>query len=108
MFAHKVRGPLGALADGWKDVEPPVNLIDFVNGFRHRLYTAGMLAKTNLASSQEKMKSWYDRHAELRTFSQGDQVLALFPVISSQFQAVCRPLYGCKEGVRAKVHYCNS
>lgn len=28
VFAHKVRGPLGALADNWKDVEPHVNLID--------------------------------------------------------------------------------
>lgn len=27
VFVHKVRGPLGTLADSWKDVEPPVNLI---------------------------------------------------------------------------------
>ncbi len=82
VFAHKVCGPLGALADNWKNVEPPVNLIDFVNGFRHRLFTAGMLAKEKLELSQEKIKSWYDRSAERRTFSPGDQVLALFPVVS--------------------------
>ncbi len=64
-----------------------VNLIDFVNGFRRCLFTAGMLAKEKLELSQEKMKSWYDRSAERRTFSPGDQVLALFPVVSSPFQA---------------------
>ncbi len=78
VFAHNVRGPLGALADSWKNVEPPVNLIDFVNGFRHCLFTAGMLAKEKLELSQEKMKSYYDRSAKRRTFSPGDQVLALF------------------------------
>lgn len=87
VFAHKVRGLLAALADSWKDGDPPKNLIDFVNGFRHCLYTAGELAKQQLALSQEKMKSWYDRHAERRTFSLGDQVLALFPVVCSPIQA---------------------
>lgn len=87
VFAHKVRGPLGALADNWKNVEPPVNLIDFANGFRRRLFTAVMLAKEKLELSQEKMNSWYDRSVERRTFSLGDQVLALFPVASSPFQA---------------------
>ncbi len=87
VFAHKVCGQLGALADNWKNVEPPVNLIDFVNGFRHHLFTAGTLVKEKLPLSQEKMKSWYDRSAERCMFSPGDQVLALFPVVSSPFQA---------------------
>lgn len=87
VFSHTVRGPLAALADHWRETEPPKNLIDFVNGFRHRLYTAGNLAKEKLTSTQVKMKSWYDRNTERRVFNPGDQVLALFPIIQSPFQA---------------------
>ena len=67
--------------------DPPTNLIDYVNGFKHRLYTAGELAKQMLASSQKKMKKRYDRRAELRELSVGDRVLALCPLVSSPFQA---------------------
>ena len=45
VFAHTVRGPLAALSGDWIEAQPPKNLIDYVNGFRHRLYTAGLLAK---------------------------------------------------------------
>ena len=75
------------LKAGWVDVEPPKNLIDFVNGFRHRLFVAGGMAKRNLQMSQNKMKKIYDRRIECQEFSPGDQVLALKPVVSSPFQA---------------------
>ncbi|XP_030283654.1 uncharacterized protein LOC115587797 [Sparus aurata] len=87
VFGHTVRGPLSVFKDGWKGSDPPTNLIDYVNGFRHRLYTAGELAKQMLATSQAKMKKQYDRRAELREFSEGDRVLALCPLVSSPFQA---------------------
>ncbi len=35
VFGHTVRGPLAVLKSGCVDTEPPKNLIDFVNGFRH-------------------------------------------------------------------------
>ena len=87
VFAHTVRGPLAALSGDWIEAQPPKNLIDYVNGFRHRLYTAGLLAKENLASVQDKMKRLYDTKTELRVFSPGDQVLALLPIVTSPFQA---------------------
>ena len=87
VFSHTVRGPLAVLKAGWVDVEPPKNLIDFVNGFRHRLFVAGGMAKRNLQMSQNKMKKIYDRRVECQEFSPGDQVLALKPVVSSPFQA---------------------
>ena len=87
VFAHTVRGPLAALAGDWIEAQPPKNLIDYVNGFRHRLYTAGLLAKEKLASVQDKMKRLYDTKTELRVFSPGDQVLALLPIVTSPFQA---------------------
>ena len=87
VFAHTVRGPLAAVSGDWKESQPPKNLIDYINGFRHRLYTAGQLAKEKLALAQDKMKHLYDRHAERRVFSPGDQVLALLPMVTSPFQA---------------------
>ena len=87
VFGHTVRGPLAVLQDDWKNSEPPKNLLHYVNGFRNRLYAAGELAKEKLAGSQHKMKRLYDRRSEQRTFSPGDQVLALLPLVGSPFQA---------------------
>lgn len=87
VFGHKVRGPLAVIHDEWASKDPPANLLDYVNGFRHRLYVAGMLAKRKLACAQAKMKSFYDRRAVEREFCEGDQVLALLPVVGSPFQA---------------------
>lgn len=47
--------------DGWIETDPPINLIGYVNGFRHRLYVAGELARGTLAVLQAKMKERYDR-----------------------------------------------
>lgn len=87
VFGHMVRGPLAALQNDWMEAEPPKNLIEYVNGFRQRLYTATELAKQKLTSAQAKMKRLYDRRAEQRVFHPGDQVLALLPIVSSPFQA---------------------
>ncbi len=57
VFGHTARGPLNLLYNQWKEAEPPENLIDYINGFYHRLYAAGELAKENLTSAQNKMKN---------------------------------------------------
>ena len=82
-----LRGPLTLLHDEIGLSEPPLNLLDYVNGFRHRLYVAGERARDNLASAQRKMKNIHDRKAKTRNFSPGDQVLALLPLVCSLFQA---------------------
>ena len=87
VFGHRVRGHLAVFRDEWCTEEPPSNLRQYVNGFRHRLYMAGQLAKQNLEKSQRKMKHLYDRQSERRQFSEGDQVLALLPIVGSPFQA---------------------
>ena len=87
VFGHKVRGPLALLCDQWKETEIPKNVIDYVNGFRHRLYAAGVLANQKLSSAQCKMKRVFDRRAERREFSVGDRVLALLPIVTSPLQA---------------------
>ncbi len=87
VFGHRVRGPLALLMNEVTETEIPVNLLDYVNGFRHRLYLAGKLARENLGKAQLKMKTWFDRRSECREFSPGDQVLMLLPVTGSSFLA---------------------
>lgn len=45
------------------------------------------MAKQKLQVSQKKMKRLFDRRAERREFSAGDQVLVLLPLVESPFQA---------------------
>lgn len=78
VFGHTVQGPLA---------QPPQNLIDYVHGFRYKLYRAQEVARDNLTSAQGKMKKLYDRQVEKRVFLPGDQVFALLPIVSSPFQA---------------------
>lgn len=73
VFAHKVKGPLAALAGGWIDSDPPANLVDYVNGFRKRLYTTRELVKNKLLATQSKMKYLFDCKTEDRSFLPGDQ-----------------------------------
>ncbi|XP_063050317.1 uncharacterized protein LOC134445162 [Engraulis encrasicolus] len=87
VFGHRVRGPLAVLQSDLKCPESPVNLLDYVDGFRRRLFLACEMATENLSKAQKKMKSWYDRRAEPRVFSPGDLVLALLPMANSPFLA---------------------
>lgn len=87
VFGHSVRGPLAVLHNGYQPSEPPHNLVDYVNGFKQRLFMAGKMAKLKLKESQKKMKSVFDQKARQRQFSPGDQVMCLLPVVGSPFQA---------------------
>ena len=87
VFGHKVRGPMAVLGDSWEITNPPQNLLDYVNGFRHRLVLAVESAKEKLVKSQHKMKALYDRRAEPKRFQAGDQVLFLQPIVTSPFEA---------------------
>ena len=87
VFGHMVRGPLALLRDNWRETEPPQSLLDYVHGFRYRLYKAQEVARSKLADAQSNMKRLYDRKVENRVFLPGDQVLALLPIVTSPFQA---------------------
>ena len=83
VFGHTVRGPLAILRDDLAEVDPPTNLIDYVNESRHHLFTAVERARENLNVAQLKIESWVERCQ----FSPGDQVLVLTPILNSPFQA---------------------
>lgn len=74
VFGHTLRGPLALLADELKNVEPPDNILNYVNDFCHRLHFACATAH------KIKMKELFDCKRESRSFEPGDQVLALLPL----------------------------
>ena len=88
VFGHTVRGPLKLLKEKWL-VEDPMktDLLTYVSTFKERLQSACDLAGKNLAQSQTRMKTWYDKKSKVRSFKPGDKVLVLLPVIGSPLSA---------------------
>jgi len=60
-----------------------------MNGFGHRLFLAGGVAREKLSVSRGGVKRLYGRRAEQHGFGPGDQVLVLVPIVSFPFQAKC-------------------
>ena len=87
VFGHNVRGPLKALQETLLDDLQETNLLNFVSTFRYRLHRSCEFAKQNLKSSQVKMKTWYDKKAKRREFSEGDLVLVLLPIPGDSLKA---------------------
>lgn len=87
VFGHEVCGPVAVVAGKWRETDPPGNVIDYVDGFRFRLYQAWAAAQRGLKGAQSKMKRLFDRKAKVREFEPGSQVLALLPVEHNSLQA---------------------
>ena len=87
-----MRGPLKLLKENWLDEEPPINLLDQVSDLRHRITSAWELAQENMKTVQGKMKTWYDKKVQQRTFKVREKVLALLPLPRQPLQArFCGP-----------------
>ena len=88
VFGHSVRGPLQLLKEKFlSNDETPLNLLQYVSDFRNRLSRACEVARSNLKTSQGKMKARYDNHVIDRKFKPGDKVLALLPIPGRPLQA---------------------
>ena len=88
VFGHSVRGPLKLLKEKFlSNDETPLNLLQYVSDFRNRLSRACEVARSNLKTSQGKMKARYDNHVIDRKFKPGDKVLALLPIPGRPLQA---------------------
>ena len=76
VFGRSVRGPLKLLKEKFlSNDETPLNLLQYVSDFRNRLSRACEVARSNLKTSQGKMKARYDNHVIDRKFKPGDKVL---------------------------------
>ena len=81
VFGHTVRGPLKLLKEKFLAQEDtPLKLLQYVSDFRSKLLIACEAAKSNLKSTQGKMKQNYDKNTKERSFKSGDKVLALLPI----------------------------
>ena len=88
VFGHSVRGPLKLLKEKFlSNDETPLNLLQYLSDFRNRLSRACEVARSNLKTSQGKMKARYDNHVIDRKFKPGDKVLALLPIPGRPLQA---------------------
>ena len=88
VFGHSVRGPLKLLKEKFlSNDETPLNLLQYVSDFRNRLSRACEVARSNLKTSQGKMKARYDNHVIDRKLKPGDKVLALLPIPGRPLQA---------------------
>ena len=88
VFGHSVRGPLKLLKEKFlSNDETPLNLLQYGSDFRNRLSRACEVARSNLKTSQGKMKARYDNHVIDRKFEPGDKVLALLPIPGRPLQA---------------------
>ena len=88
VFGHSVRGPLKLLKETFlSNDETPLNLLQYVSDFRNRLSRACEVARSNLKTSQGKMKARYDNHVIDRKFKPGDKVLALLPIPGRPLQS---------------------
>ena len=88
VIGHSVRGPLKLLKEKFlSNDETPLNLLQYISDFRNRLSRACEVARSNLTTSQGKMKARYDNHVIDRKFKPGDKVLALLPIPGRPLQA---------------------
>ena len=88
VFGHSVRGPLKLLQEKFlSNDETPLNLLQYVSDFRNRLSRACEVARSNLKTSQGKMKARYDNHVIDIKFKPGDKVLVLLPIPGRLLQA---------------------
>ena len=88
VFGYTVRGPLKLLKEKFlSDDDSSLNLLQYVSDFKNRLSKACEAARSNLKSTQSKMKLHYDENAQDRNFEPGDNVLALLPIPVGPLQA---------------------
>ena len=87
IFGHNVCTPLKMLKEKWVFENEKNDLLSYVRTFKNKLADACSLAKKCLKTSQETMKTWYDRKAVKRSFQPGDKVLMLSPIPGSALAA---------------------
>ncbi|XP_072048962.1 LOW QUALITY PROTEIN: uncharacterized protein [Amphiura filiformis] len=82
LYGRTVRGPMAILHELWtgevKTMETK-NTYQYVIDLKDRLEETCQLAKEEIQKSKARYKKNYDRHARVRKFSVGDEVLLLLP-----------------------------
>ena len=72
-----MRGPLKILKEKWLCENTGINILDYVECFRHKLTRACEIEQENFKQSQDKMKRWYDKDAMVTELKPGEQFILL-------------------------------
>lgn len=88
LFGRKVRGPLKVVKDRLlnNSTSKLVTLTQYIEKLNSTLEQVRSFARRNLKQAQKAMKEHFDCKAKVRTFSEGDQVLAFIPASGSPLQ----------------------
>ncbi|KAL5479791.1 hypothetical protein EMCRGX_G023369 [Ephydatia muelleri] len=105
LYGRSVRGPLDVLKETWKAREKTnESVLFYLMIMRERLEKMSQLAQTNTSQAQQGQKTWYDKHARLRSFEPGDKVLVLLPTDTSKFLAQWKGPYPVVKRVSDVLH----
>lgn len=89
LYGRKVRGPLRMVKDQLlgNTSHKLVSVTKYVDHLKSTLLQVREFARNNLKLNQQTMKKSFDKTASVRTFKEGDKVLAFFPIPGSPLQA---------------------
>ncbi|XP_063597903.1 uncharacterized protein LOC134774421 [Penaeus indicus] len=82
LYGRKVRGPLSILYELWTNDQldsETKNTYQYVLDLRKRLEESAQMAAAHAKVNSKLYKSYFDRSAKSRNFSEGDEVLVLLP-----------------------------
>ena len=88
LFGRKVRGPLKVIKD--RLLNNPTNklvtITQYIEKLKNTLEQVRSFTRSNLKQAQGVMKGHFDSKTKVRTFNEGDQVLAFIPVSGSHYK----------------------
>lgn len=88
LFGRKVRGPLRIVKDKLLDTTTHklVSVTKYLDNLKSTLSKVRTFARDNLKQAQHSMKANFDKKAKIRTFNEGDEVLAFIPAPKAPLQ----------------------
>ena len=85
MYGRDVRGPLHFLKTSWLEGEVDVCSVgDWIVSVKARMSEMAAIVSDRELQAKAKMKTFYDRSASVKTFSEGDMVLVRRPLLKKK------------------------
>ena len=88
-FGRKVRRPLRLVKDKLLNSSSHrlVTVTHYLDNLKSTLHKVHTFASKNLQHAQQTMKAAFDKNSNVRSFQEGDKVLAFIPIPGSPLQA---------------------
>lgn len=101
LFGRKVRGTLRVVRDKLLDSTSHklASITKYLDTLKATITNVHTFAQNNLKQTQHIMKEAFDKKAKVRSFKEGDEVLAFIPIPGSPLQAIYHGPYSIKNKV---------